>query len=62
MGWTKEDQQIWRDRKMPASKIYMRYQHHMKEAALMRRLSMVPIKPSHAKFIAVQFITFNYKS
>ena len=60
LGWTEEDQQIWRDRKMPAHTIEYRYQHHMREAALMRKLSMVPIKPSHAKFIAAQFITIKY--
>ena len=49
VGWTEEDQEIWRTRKMSANTIYMRYQHHKKEADLMVSLSKVDMPPGEAK-------------
>jgi len=50
VGWTKEDVEIWQTRKMPASKIHMRYQHHIKECALMVRLSQIDLPAGDGKF------------
>ena len=55
-GWSEEDQQIWRDRKMKPHTIRYRYQQHMKEYQVMLNLTRIPINPSHAKFIALQFM------
>lgn len=52
--WTEEDQQIWRDRKMPCHTILYRYQHHVKECKIMLNLTKIPIKPSKAKLVALQ--------
>ena len=55
-GWTQEDQQIWRDRKMKPHTIYYRARQEAKDCQIMNNLVKIPIKPSHAKFIALQFM------
>ena len=50
VGWTEEDIGIWQARKITANRIHMRYQHHVKECELMRKLSEVDMPASEAKF------------
>lgn len=57
LGWTDEDRQIWRDRKMKPHTILYRYQHHVKECQIMTNLVKIPIKPSQAKLVALQFMS-----
>lgn len=49
--WTEEDQQIWYTRRMPANSIFMRYQHHVKEAELMARLTQIDARPGQGKLM-----------
>ena len=51
-GWTEEDQQIWRDRKMKPHTIQFRYQQHVKESELMVRLTSLTGIPPKLKMIA----------
>ena len=51
VGWTKEDVAIWQTRKIKGHMIYMRYKHHVKECALMVRLSNIDLPPGDGKFL-----------
>ena len=55
-GWSEEDQQIWRDRKMKPHTIRYRYQQHMKEYQVMLNLTKIPLRPSIPKLVALQFM------
>lgn len=61
-GWTEEDQRIWRDRKMKPHTILYRYQHHLKEYEIMLKLSVIKLRPSQAKLVALMFTELKYCS
>lgn len=52
-GWTEEDQKIWKQRKIPANRIHLRYQHHLKEFEIMRNLSRIDLPPGEGKMVAM---------
>jgi len=56
VGWTEEDQAIWRARKIRPDHIYRRFKHHMREADLMVALSQCDLPPSEGKtlFVAIK--------
>jgi hypothetical protein len=51
LGWTDEDQEIWRARQMLPHMIYKRYQTHMREAEMMVALSHCDLPPGEGKML-----------
>ena len=60
-GWTKEDQKIWRERKIPVHTIRFSYITRKKDYDIMCGLTKIPMSPSSAKFIALRFLVSNYE-
>ena len=55
LGWTKEDQEIWRKRKMKPHTIKYRFKHHLRECDIMSRMSRMTDLTPAVKILAVQF-------
>jgi len=55
MGWTIEDQQIWRDRKMKPHTIQYSRKTHERDSDLMIRMTKLINIPPEVKLVAIQF-------
>lgn len=55
LGWTAEDREIWRNRKMKPHTIQYRFKHHLRECDIMSRMTgLVGLSPA-VKILAIQF-------